>query len=363
MKIGILTFHRAINYGALLQTYAMKTFLESSGHDVEVIDYWPEGHDNAYRIFNVSLFDRLSITKKIKYVAVFLLRFQKSFIRKKRSEDLVRKLFSLNETPRYSCPEDLKDVDCDCIIYGSDQIWWNSTIPGYEGFDSVYWGSYVSAKIKKISYAASMGVISLSETEKRKIRGWLEEFSSLSVREEGLRQVLSEITEKEIVVTSDPVFLLSRQKWASMFKPIKTPDRYVLLFNLMNSKECELAAVARAKESGCEVLEVTASVDPSKRGRHVIQTADAFEFLYLIANAEFVVTSSFHCTAFSVIFQKDFLSLGMGRNSGRVSSLLTKLDLVDRMSPETHSGINYAEVSERLENYINSSMVYLNSVV
>lgn len=82
MKIGILTFHRAHNYGAVLQAYALKAFLNEMGYNnVSFIDYWPKYHDDVYRLFNIDFFKSLSIIDKIKYIIRYLLMYKR---RKKR---------------------------------------------------------------------------------------------------------------------------------------------------------------------------------------------------------------------------------------------------------------------------------------
>ena len=361
MIIGIFTFHRAINYGAFLQAFALKTYLGSLGHEVEMVDYWPEGHADAYRLFPRSWKER-SFIGKIKLLISLILRYNRA---KKRSDKmlvLVKKHFGLTDIPCYQTPESLTNISCDCVVYGSDQIWWKSTIPNYSGFDSVYWGEYTSKKIRKITYAPSMGIIDLNRENKDKIRKWLCNFEALSVRETELQQSLQGLTDKRISVVLDPVFLLSSVEWESYCVPIKR-SKYILYYNLLRSEEADNLAEIVAEQMQCDIVEITGSVHPLKFGKRYVQTANAIEFISLVKNAAFVITSSFHGTAFSLIFRKQFYSIGMGKRAGRVESLLEQLGLSDRLIKNINKlpedRIEYEMLQLRLQHLVKESCEYL----
>ena len=361
MKIGILTFHRANNYGAFLQAFALKTYLSSLGHEVEIVDYWPEGHADAYRLLSHSWKERPFIGK-IKLLISLILRYNRA---KKRSNGmlaLVKKYFGLTDIPCYQTPESLTNISYDCVLYGSDQIWWKSTIPNYSGFDSVYWGEYTSKKIRKITYAPSMGIIDLNREDKDKIRKWLCNFEALSVRETELQQSLQGLTDKRISVVLDPVFLLSSVEWESYCVPIKR-SKYILYYNLLRSEEADNLAEIVAEQMQCDIVEITGSVHPLKFGKRYVQTANAIEFISLIKNAAFVITSSFHGTAFSLIFRKQFYSIGMGKRAGRVESLLEQLGISNRLIRNVNrlpkDRIEYEMLQLRLQHLIKESCEYL----
>lgn len=329
MRIGILTFHRAINYGAFLQAFALKYYLESLGHQVEVVDYWPEGHADVYRLFPHTWKQR-SLFGKFKGLISLVLRYERAKKRRDGMRRLVSLYFGLNGTPRYVTPESLRRLSYDCIVYGSDQIWWKSTIPNYSGFDPVYWGEFIPSSVKKIAYAPSMGIIQLTQDDEERIKKWLGNFDVLSVRESSLYEAIHKLTDKEISVVLDPVFLLSEREWSKCCHPIKR-GKYILYYNLLPSKEGDILVNKLKQKWGYEVVEITGSVCLKKLGARYVQTADAFDFISLIKNAEFVVTSSFHGTAFSIIFKKQFYAAGFGNRVGRVESLLTQLNIKDRL--------------------------------
>lgn len=365
MKIGILTFHRAINYGAFLQAFALKTHLTSLGHEVEIVDYWPEGHADCYRVLPQS-WKKRSLFGKVKFFISFILRYSRAKKRIEGMQRLVKQYFDLPPVPCYQTAESLKSLSYDCVVYGSDQIWWKSTIPGYSGFDPVYWGEYLPASIKKVAYAPSMGIIDLTDQDKEQIRKWLCNFKALSVREAGLYEAIHGLTDKEMPIVLDPVFLIPRKEWEKFCYPVNR-SKYILYYNLIPSVEADLLVKKLRQERNCDVLEITGSVRPLKVGKRYLQTVDAFEFISLIRNADFVVTSSFHGTAFSIIFEKQFFVIGLGRKAGRVESLLEQLDIADRLNRNIDIipkvDIDYTLVNNRLDKLIVNSKIYLKSVI
>lgn len=361
MKIGILTFHRAINYGAFLQAFALKHYLESLGHEVEMVDYWPEGHADAYSLFP-HLKKHRSMLGKFKELISSALRYGRAKKRKDGMQRLVSRYWGLNDTPRYVMPESLRQVSYDCVVYGSDQIWWKSDMSSYPGFDPVYWGEYIPASVKKIAYAPSMGIIDLTQEDKARIKSWLGNFAALSVRESGLYEAIHDLTDKEITVVLDPVFLLSKEEWSKYCRPIQK-GKYILYYNLLPSKEGDRLVKQLKHKWGYKVVEVTGSVSAKKIKPRYVQTADAFDFISLIKNAEFVVTSSFHGTAFSIIFEKQFYAIGFGKRVGRVESLLSLFGIGNRLIHNEcclpKEKIEYSKTSFLLNNQISKSKKFL----
>ncbi len=347
MKIGILTFHRANNYGAFLQAFALKHYLEGLGHHVEIVDYWPAGHANVYKLLNLD-WKHQSFVKILKALISFALGYSRRKKRKDKMEYLVQKYFNLSLSPKYEKPEELSSLDYDCVVYGSDQIWWKSTIPRYEGFDPVYWGEYINPMIKKVTYAPSMGIIDLTQEDKLQIQKWLKNFDAISVRETELYQAIQGLTEKSISVVLDPVFLLSKEEWSKYCIPINR-SKYILYYNLLPSKEADGFVKNLKARLNYEIVEITGSVSMKKVGRQYMQTADAFEFISYIKNAEIVVTSSFHGVVFSIMFGKKFYAVGMGNKVGRVKSLLSTLNIEECLVAEKdYSNIDFDKIRSKV---------------
>lgn len=365
MKIGILTFHRALNYGAFLQSFALKTYMSSRGHESSIVDYWPYGHERAYKLFNIDHYRSISFISKIKYILSIIFKYRRHRARTRKMLILQQNLLNLSSSPEYRTPEQLSSINYDCLFYGSDQIWWKSKLKGYSGYDWAYWGDFVRDDIRRISYAASMGVLNCDSNDLGIIRCKLNNFDSISVRETSLRDLLQDFTNSEIKVVCDPVFLLSQDIWKSFCKSFNLPKRYILLFNLMHSPKASEIAQCKSKELQCPIIELTPSIQPWSYGKNIIQTADPCEFLYAINNAEFVVTSSFHCTAFSVIFNKQFYACGMSNNSGRVHSLLSILGIPDRIIEDSKAcgsaEIDYNDLNYKLSKFVAGSKQFINN--
>lgn len=363
MKVGIMTFHRALNYGAFLQAFSLKSYLESLNCQVDIIDYWPEEHFDMYSLFSFKQIRSRSFLFSLKYVIYRALCSTRLWKRKKKMMKLWKTYFGIDKDISYKTPYCLSSLEYDCLIYGSDQIWWKWNNRSDGLFDWTYWGDFVPKSIKKVSYAASMGAIEPNDSEKKEIAQRLENFQSISVREKQLQRLIQSLTEKKVFHVIDPVFLTSKEIWERFAKVPPISKKYVLLFNLMNSAEAEIIAKRKAKSLCCDLIEITASVKPLKVGKWVYQTLDAFEFIGFIKKAEFVVTSSFHGTAFSIIFRKQFLFVGNGKNLGRVTSLLETLNISDRLikigGKEPVNPIDYMCVNNLLENEVNQSIDFL----
>lgn len=348
MKVGILTFHRALNYGAFLQAYATKSFLGSHSFDVEMVDYWPKAHADYV---NRRKLTAPGILGKIKQIIWYALCTPLYIRRKKKMAKLRHKYFGIASKPRYHTGEQLQKADYDVVVYGSDQIWWNHAVYSSEiAFDQTYWGYYLPEKTKRVAYAPSMGIIDIREQDEEFIRESLANFSSLSTRETTLREELLPYTDKPITTVLDPVFLPTKEFWIQHVKARKIQEPYLLYYSLIPTSESYAHAVRLAKEKGLRFVEIAARVRDFRTSPNLIQTADAMEFLSLIYHADYVVSTSFHGTAFSIILEKQFCVVGLGKMSGRIVSLLTQLGILERYTDDPYAlgKLDYVPVLEKL---------------
>ena len=362
MKIGILTFHRALNYGAFLQALALKEFLCSLGLSTTIIDYWPKYHTKAYSIFRWENIIKAPFKTKIKIIIASILKYRRAKIRSRKMYLLQKKYFDLSDSILYPTPNDLSKLKFDYILYGSDQIWWKSKINDNK-FDWVFWGDYVPRNIKKIAYAASMGIIDLNDKDKELIKEKLNLFDQISVREENIQKILQSLSQKKINLVSDPVFLLNQQKWETYIPKRDYPQNYILLFNLTRSKTTETIAKKKSDELNIPIIEISSTILPTNFKKNCLQTLDAFEFLGYIKNAKYIITSSFHGTAFSIIFKKQFIATGMGDNAARAITLLKALNIENHYTiNETilpTKKINYNDIDLRIATLTNSSISFI----
>lgn len=359
MKVGILTFHNAINLGAILQTYATYELVKSMGHEVEVIDYHNGNVDATYDKyrFRLSRMPRNPI-----YATAYLLCIM--FFRKKEHKfNHFTKEFMTLSRNRYSS-KSLKLEGYDVILIGSDQLW-NKKITG--GIDPVYWGDFDSeASIKKVSWSVSMNDYDYSSTQLEKIRHYLKNFERLSVRENLSQLFLSSYVEKPISVTLDPTLLLSTLIWKKLCRSIKK-SKYVLVYAVKDFDETYTCAEKIAKEKGLTILVIKAYCGASI-SRNVKQTSGPIEFLSYINSADYVVTSSFHGTVFSILFEKEFTCvIPEGHSNVRTESLLNSLGLINRIGNQSsapiQSVIDYESVNRKLEQLKEESLLFLSDAL
>lgn len=355
MKIGILTYHRAHNYGAMLQAYALLSYLRNNGHDVEIIDYWPDMHKVQYALIKPIVGN--SIISKIKCIIATTITFIRRYMRICKFEKFSQKYLNINSTIQYPMP-DWGYLQYDCVIVGSDQIWRNHESDGkHIGFDPVYFCQHIPKNIRCISYAASMGIIQLNKEDKDVLKNYLNRFSRILVRENSLKEAIDELGFESAIVV-DPTLLLSQDEW-NKFLPNKRfhTTKYVLYYELVKSKEALVFAKHKAEELGCKLLIMDATIPLIPQRRH-ISYASPIEFLHAIRDAEFVIATSFHGTAFSVIFEKQFITIGLKKNADRVQTMLHQLDIEEHYQehPQNVMDIDYAQVKIRFSKLVANSM-------
>lgn len=359
MKIGIFTFQRSHNYGAVLQAYALKTTLESMGHEVKMVDYWPKSRHGAYKRFDFSFLRsfKMSLKERVQRIVIHPQRF----VRYKRFEDFIHTYLNLPERPQYVKPEHIQD-DCELYIYGSDQIWRYNNFQKLNGFDEVYWGKFPVTPNRKITYAASMGVLRAGNAELEFIQQHLHHFQALAVREIQLQEIIQPLTEKSVVHVLDPVFLVPAEKWKLITpEETKIKRKYILFYHLVYAGEAVAVVSDLKKKTGLDVIEIN-GLPFNKTARGIDN--GPLEFLNLIQHAAYVVSTSFHGVVFSIVFKKQFYSLGMGNNSTRVKSVLDALGIKDRLIPGGHSvdvesKIDYDAVDPKLNSLRQKSIEYL----
>lgn len=363
MRIGILTFHSAKNYGAVLQAFALQHFLKENNLNVEIIDYRQNQIEANYKLFSYKVYQGHSLKQKIKiFISRALTIYSRYQNKNNFSSFLSRKCLLSNNCFR---EEELVPKDYDVYIFGSDQIW-NPRILGY--MDPVFLGDFSTNDAKKIAYAASMGnEIRINKEIREKLKKSLENFTAIGVREKSLSLLLDNILGIKSQIVLDPTLLAGREIFDKVAKKPKITDRYVLLYLLEKDLKAVTFAKKIAKEMGAKVLMISANGyfwnNFSKE--HII-SASPEEFLGWFKYAAYIVTISFHGTAFSVLFEKDFYTLKSALQ-GRSENLLKSIGLSGRLvsSSETISPekIDYTEVNRKLtELRLESSKFLLESI-
>lgn len=294
-KIGIITFHRAKNYGAVLQAYALQHTLEQLGSDCEIVDYKCENIDNGYKPF------QFSKTDPIKSILKSLVMYRKRAKKIEQFSSFYNNYLKISDkTYSNSDISECKNL-YDAFISGSDQVWG----PGKEGInpDSIYFLSFADDN-QKYSYAASFGVADISDVKAMQLRPLLKNFQSFSVREKSALNIVKKITGKNGVCHIDPTLLLKKDEWQKIsVKKIDKP--YILVFNVKPVKSLIDFAEKLSKKTEIPVVYITDNPQKKRKNFTYVAAPTVEEFLGYFANADYTVTNSFHGTAFSVIFHKN----------------------------------------------------------
>lgn len=289
-KIGIITFHRAINYGAVLQTYALNNFINNSNHICETIDYRCKYIENEYNLFDFS-------SKKIKKNINALLNCFNTLQRKKKFNSFIKEYIKVSEKKYLNNNLELSNNIYDIFITGSDQIW-NIDLCK----DEMYFLPFVNNK-KKVSYAASFGNRDIIKNRFKLINKYLSDFELVTVRENSAVEDLKKfcgIDGKKVV---DPTFLLDGNEWNSIVKKNDYKEKYILVYVLHENSLYEVAKKISNKMN-IPVYVISQSRKKRINGKY-IRNAGPLEFLSLIKNCEYVITDSFHGTALGIIFRKN----------------------------------------------------------
>ena len=203
MKIGIVTYHRTMNYGAVMQSLAMRFVLQKMGHEVYYVDYWPDYHRDKYKLFPVRKFVKLSLKNKVNFIKSLVLNHKSQ----KRRIYNFEKFFKTQIYPYCCSVEESFDV----VIYGSDQIWRKQKeLCAYNPF---YFGDNKLKTNHNVAYAASMGILPNNDEDKAIVKALVTHLEKISVREEDLRQLLLSLGFANVSLTLDPTLLLSAEEW------------------------------------------------------------------------------------------------------------------------------------------------------
>lgn len=336
-KIGCVIAYRngQNNYGTSLQAYAMLKKIQQLGYDVEVINYikrlsifekikWAI---NAYRCGLLKISSK--INKKIKTNK----DYQANIKIRTRAVDKYKAKKFLPLFKEYVGFQNLVQgaFNYDAVVVGSDQVWLPSGLP--TKFCNLL---FVDDSIKKVAYASSFGVQEIPDFQKKDTGAFLDRFDSIGVREIRGKEIVESLSHKKAQIVADPTLLFSREEWEEEIKDslINERSQYIFCYLISENEEARLKASELAKEKNLKIvcirhLEKYREIDETY-GDEAPYNVDPNDFLKYIKDAEYVVTDSFHCTVFSHIFHKQFLTFyrtSNGKNSrnSRIDSLFSVL--------------------------------------
>lgn len=339
LKAFIITIHHIYNYGSALQSYALLEYLHQNGVDAEIINYQPT-------------YD-YSIIRKVKDLILKLMFNYKYYARYKRYKKFHKDNLRLKGRP-LKTTQDLEALNLSngILISGSDQIWNPYFLCGK---DSAYTLGF-SSNASKISYASSLGRDNLSLSELENLSHEIRGYKWVSVREQSGVSQLEKVGINAVHVC-DPVFLLPKSIYERVEIQPSYSD-YILAYSVHTSQDFSSVVDALKKKLNLKVVMIG---DFLIRFPCDIYAKDCgpLEFLGLVHKAKFVVTNSFHCTSFAMIYQKEFLTVMPDVNSERIKDILKISGLEDRCifnSSDLHrvdfsSMINYEEAGPKLAGF------------
>lgn len=363
-KTLTITTVRAINYGAVLQAYALHKKILMLGAENELI-YLKNEKPNYFQSLRKYNFRIKCIKLLENYFRIYRYFSCKSCFNKfvKFSEE------NFKHTKEIMSLNDIELNKYDAIITGSDQMFGfgvdkNINMARFLCFDD-------KNKIKRYSFAASFSSYNLDKKQNEFMKKQLKKFEKISVREEQGKSFLKNALSIESQVNIDPVFLLEQEEWEKIITNKRIiKEKYILCYFLISSPILEqVIKKLKEKYNDCKVISVQLTSLKRIKADKYIFDAGPKEFLNLIKNAEAVVTTSFHGTAFSLIFKKDFYSvLKKGYRTERFESLLGKVDLKERLliedvKIENILPINYDIVFKKLKEEKRKSIEYIKEIL
>lgn len=379
-KIGIIThFHNSVNFGGVLQAYALCTALKEWGIQAQQIcyvPYYPEGEQKRKpflkRMMNVF---RPAILQDYILTKLNAIRNDRIAPQMQRRRQAFQS-FGADHVPQSQEKYRGDDMTAageayDCFITGSDQVW---NLDWYQG---AYFLDFVPKGKKKISYAASLGMYSLTDAQKQTFRDMLKDYEAISVREEDAAQQLQPLVSQQVHCTLDPTMLLSRNQWDEICAERLVEEKYLFCYFLGENQELRRLAKSYARLHGLKIVTIphakgSYTKDDDHFGDEKIWAASPADFLSLIKHADCVFTNSFHAVVFSGIYEKEYFVFPRRKGDRMVSRIYTltgyygsrdhfcdteekqTLNHINNLSP-----ISYLQETELLRSRRAESFVYL----
>lgn len=339
-KIGLVTYYGE-NYGGMLQAYALQRYVKEAGYDCKIIS-------NDFLYIGTRLGRTKSIFRKIKVLLKNPVDYlnRRNAIRKYSTENALKsskfqeflsKNIDIDYTGYTSYDQYIKSPpEYDVYLCGSDQIW-NPNLYNSNGF---YFAGFAPKDAVRISYASSIGVSSVSDEHAAFMKPYLDKLDIISTREVDGSKIVEDITGKKARTVLDPTLLLNGEQWSKVSAERLVDKPYVFCY-LFGERDYIAKVKKQVKElTGLEMVCIPYTAREMAGDDTKIFEAGPAEFISLIKNAEFVLTDSFHATAFSINLKTPFLSLcRFAKNdtksmNSRLTTILGALGLEDRLIDE-----------------------------
>lgn len=334
MKIGILTFQNTTNYGAMFQAYALQIFIKNYC-ECEILNYTNSAFKNRYEI---NPFKSKTLKEFIKKT-IYYKENKKNILIFNDFKNNYLRISKENYDENNIADSDSK---YDLFISGSDQVW-NFKLTNY---DENYFLTFTNNKLKRNSYAASLGVSNLCASDEKMLKKLIIQQNNISVRENEGKNLINKVIDEnkknnlDVNVNIDPVFLLSSNQWNELIENVNVNyDNYLFIYEVAYVPELLQFAKKIANEKKMKILYASAS-NKKLDGAITIKNITPLEFLTYIKKADIIITSSFHGMAFSTIFNKKFY-YGIPKSKTNFGSRLNNLASI--LNLESRNFINYSK--------------------
>ena len=336
-KICLVTYY-GNNYGGCLQAYATQKYLKKMGYEVEILQYENKFSPSKYKILWNKIKNASHIRRYLRQRKIIHSNYANEEIRSKAFENFRKKYLELSDKEYMYLSDEKSEFDkYDVIIAGSDQIW-NPTF--YGCCHPVYYLAVVPDDKRKISYASSIGLSQIPKRYQADFRKYLQRFDRISVREKVGVKLVGEIAKREAKWVLDPTLLLTKDEWLDLSSQIQVTEEYVFCYLFNDFEYVEEIKQWIRKNFGLKIVSLPFSTREMESLDEKIYDASPADFIRLIKNAKFVLTDSFHATAFSINFNVPFFVLERQKVSyasnmnSRIYSILEMTALQEQMINE-----------------------------
>lgn len=373
MKIGIITFHASYNCGSILQCLALKEYLLNLGHDVEIINYSSIAQQKIYSVF----YKKPTVRNIVKNI-LCIPGYRNIKEHYKQYKNYIKKAFHVDDK-YYTTSEELS-INCrhfDMIISGGDQIWNVSC----EDFSTAYFIDFNNSAYK-ISYSPSLGATNINKSKQSFLyKTLLSKYDAISCREENGAKWLHEFTGRHITLAADPTMLFTGDQWNSFIQNnhyCQSKGDYIFYYAFSHAGINNKKIQQIASENDLKVVVIDSKqwfIKQLWRYKNFILSKESGPdaFLRYIKESNYVITTSFHGTVFSLLFHKQFVYIN-GRNHNpqddRTSFLINYLGIKDRfididdLSMELlKKRIDYNKVDKKIDEFrLNSAEYLINNI-
>ena len=352
MKIGIITVHRAYNYGSVLQCYALQEYLKSIGHDVWIIDYRQKWTEAVYKPFSLYYIWHFLKQKDIRAIIDYWRKRKSRTKRLNETKPLFEtfmKRMRLTEPCRKRIPKDF-----DIYLIGSDQLWTHQCVGGEDKFYLGYINHSSSSRV--IGYSLSASIPSLHIFGEKRLKEIIGNFDKLSLREQGNATLIYKLIGVQLPVTIDPTLLVDVEFWDSMINDAGKNEDYIAIYQARpvvgNQNYLMEKAIELSKCLNCRIVDLSST-------KYTVE-----DFISIIKYAKYVMTTSYHATVFSLLMETPCYAIKL--NDGldvRYVDLLTELGMESELFEKDFIpkpfDVNFDGLKEKICQYRESSIKYL----